>query len=281
MIRIVLLSGVNGAGKSTARHIFEEKGYRVIENIPNEILPAFLELAKSKPEHYGRTLIMDELRHFIHASEILKAEKSIEGHCILLGCAEKTLFKRFALTRHAHPLQAKGMTLEDGIKVDAVTLELAKPYADAFIDTTDLEANTLQDILLAGFEKKAEKTIVFFNSFGYKFGVPLDAELVLDCRNLPNPYWEPKLKNLTGLDKPVQDFFQGKPEVDEFMAKTQEYLDFSLKQAVSRGRKYIHVAFGCTGGEHRSVYMAEHFYKLYKDQYPCVISHRDLPKKGK
>lgn len=278
MIQIILLSGVNGAGKSSARHIFEEKGYRVIENIPNEILPAFLELAKSKPEHYGRTLIVDELRHFIHASEILKEETEIESQCILLGCAEKTLFSRFALTRHAHPLQAKGMTLEDGIKVDAVTLELAKPYADVFIDTTDLEQDTLQSILLAGFEKKSEKTVVLFDSFGYKYGVPLDAELVLDCRNLPNPYWVPELKNLTGLDKPVKDFLSSKPEVEEFMQKTKEYLDFALKQAVARGRRYIHVAFGCTGGEHRSVYLAERFYEIYKDEFPCVLSHRELRK---
>ena len=280
MINVIYLTGVSGAGKSTAAHAFEEKGYRVIENTPNEIVPSLLEEMKKKPESYGKTIIIQEIRHAKTGLSILNNTSGIRLLSIVLYCNKQELFKRFRLTRHMHPLQAKGMQLEEAIDDDERRANLIRDNVDLFLDTTDLSNEELRESILAKIRRPNDLDLaVSFISFGYKHGVPSDADYVLDCRDCPNPFWIPELRDLTGLDQPVIDFFKSKRDIGKYIKVLEEFLVPVFEKAQKAGRKFLNVYLGCSGGQHRSVYVAQSLFDLFKERYCCMVSHRDFDKR--
>ena len=275
MRKVFLLTGVSGAGKSTISHVFEEFGYRIIENAPNVVLPALAEEI-IKNDAYERTVLIVEIRHAAHAISILRQLPNLEVLVCVLDCSPHELLTRYRLTRHIHPLQAKGLSLEDCLEKDAFDMQNVRPLADLYLDTTGLSVSELRHIAFAHLAPAGDKMVVTFSSFGYKYGIPQDAELIFDCRNVPNPFWDPKLRSLTGLDQPVIDFLKAHEETDELFKKMTDYLDYFLPSAKVGGRNYVNVDLGCSGGQHRSVYFAQALYEHYKGKYICFVSHREM-----
>lgn len=275
MRKVFLLTGVSGAGKSTISHVFEEFGYRIIENAPNVVLPSLAEEI-IKNDAYERTVLIVEIRHAAHAISILRQLPNLEVLVCALDCAAHELLTRYRLTRHIHPLQAKGLTLEECLEKDAADMKNVRPLADLYLDTTGLSVSELRRLAFAHLAPAGDKMVVTFSSFGYKYGIPQDAELIFDCRNVPNPFWDPSLRSLTGLDKPVIDFLSAHKETEELFNRMTDYLDYFLPSANAGGRNYVNVDLGCSGGQHRSVYFAQALYEHYKAKYICFVSHREM-----
>lgn len=272
----MFLSGVSGAGKTRISHVFEEQGYRVIENIPNAALPAALEEIATNPA-YDKTLLIAEIRHAEHALRIMRDFSGIRPYFLLLNCQKAELLSRYRLTRHVHPLQAKGLSLEECIDNDAKDLAAIRAEADLYIDTTGLSPADLRKIALLHIRGREDKNIVVvFSSFGYKYGMPMDADVVFDCRNIPNPFWVPELRPFTGLDQPIIEYLEDQPEVETFFEKMKDFLEYFLDSAEANGRAYASIAIGCSGGQHRSVYFAERLYQYFKTKKECVVNHREM-----
>ena len=281
MIHVVYLTGVSGAGKSTAVHAFEEKGYRVIANVPNVILPSLLEEMKKNPESYGKTILSQEVRHARTGLKILNETSGIRTTSIALCCTKEVLFKRYRLTRHMHPLQAKGYELEAAIDEDEKWIQIIRDNVDLLLDTSDLSVDELRETILNKVRSRNEAGLaISFLSFGYKYGIPSSADFVIDCRDLPNPFWDESLRDLTGLDQPVIDYFRAKRDVAAYIKQVEGFLLPVFERAEKKGRKFIFVYCGCSGGQHRSVYIANALYELFKDKYYCMSSHRDINKRG-
>ena len=277
MLSIIVLSGVSGAGKSTILHAFEEKGYRMIENIPNALWPALFTEIKSKPESFEKVVIVVEIRHALTAIRTVKKIEDINFRSIVLDCSKEELLKRFRLTRHVHPLQARGLSLEEGIEHDRRNIEEVRPFADIYLDTTRLSNKELRQFAMFALDETFEnRMVVTFASFGYKYGVPQDADIVFDCRFLPNPFWIDELKTLTGLDQPVIDYLDSQKECQPYFEKMCAFLDHYLEECQKAGRNYIVIYTGCSGGQHRSVYFAEKLMRRFSDKYRCMLAHREL-----
>lgn len=276
MKTVVFLSGVSGAGKTRMAHVFEELGYRVIENTPNAALPAALEEIANNPS-YDKTLLINDIRHAAKALRIMKERQDVAPYFILLDCQKSELLSRYRLTRHTHPLQSKGLTLEACIDNDAEALRMVRQMADLYIDTTGLTPADLRSIAMLHVKgKEKSEIVVAFSSFGYKYGIPADADIVFDCRNIPNPFWIPELRPFTGRDQPIIDYLEGCPEVEPFFELMKNFLSNYLASAEANGRSYATIAIGCSGGQHRSVYFAERLYNYFKDKRECVLTHREM-----
>lgn len=276
MKTVMLLSGVSGAGKTSIAHVFEERGYRVMENIPNAALPMALQEIISSPA-YDKTLIIMEIRHAAHAHEIIAKTEGITPYFILLDCQKSELLSRYRLTRHVHPLQFKNLSLEECIDQDAANMKLVRGLADLYIDTTGLSPADLRRIAILHIEGKENKKLtIVFSSFGYKYGIPEDSDIVFDCRNVPNPFWNPELRPYTGLDQPIIDFLEECPEVETAFLKMKDYLEYFFLTAEQSGRSYVSVDIGCSGGQHRSVYFAQRLYEYFSAKRNCVVNHREM-----
>ncbi|MCR5490820.1 MAG: RNase adapter RapZ [Bacilli bacterium] len=277
MQNIIVLSGLSGAGKSTITHAFEEKGYRMIENIPNLLLPELFEEFKVNPVSYEKVVLIFEVRHAMTAIRTISECSSIPVKTLLLDCSKADLLKRFRLTRHVHPLQTRGLSLEEALDNDRKHLEEVRQFADIVIDTTGMSDADLRQIAFANIEGSSTgRMVVMFSSFGYKYGVPQDAEIVFDCRCLPNPYWVPELKKMTGLDQPVIEFLDRQKECRPYFDKMCDFLDYYLDQCQKSGRNYISIYSACSGGQHRSVYFTEKLFARFSDRYLCLRSHREI-----
>ena len=277
MQSIIVLSGVSGAGKSTILHAFEEKGYRMIENIPNVLLPALMTEIKTKPESFDKVVIVVEIRHAMTAIRTVKKAEDIHFRSIILDCSKEELLKRFRLTRHVHPLQARGLSLEECLEQDRKNIADVHPFADIYIDTTRLSNKELRQLAMYALDESFEnRMVVTFASFGYKYGVPQDADIVFDCRFLPNPFWIDELKALTGLDQPVIDYLDSQHDCLPYFDKMCAFLEHYLDECQKAGRNYIVIYTGCSGGQHRSVYFAEKLMKRFEGKYHCMLAHREL-----
>lgn len=281
MVTIIVLTGVSGAGKTTISHAFEERGFRVIENLPNVVLPAFLEEVIAKGDVYAKTLLILEIRHAFTAINIIRQETRIKSKVLVLDCQQNELLTRYRLTRNIHPLQAKGCSLEEALKYDAIAMKDVRPLADLYVDTTGLtEAKLREKVILNLLGDYHNRMKVVFYSFGYKYGMPQDAETVFDCRNVPNPFWIAELKDTTGLDFKCKEWLDNQQECEEQFKSFITYLEPFLENAKKSGRNYVSICFGCSGGQHRSIYFAERVYKYFtdKNKYVCSIIHRELPR---
>jgi RNase adapter protein RapZ len=284
-MKLVIISGRSGSGKSTALHALEDAGYNCIDNFPAGLLPALVHNALTNDPQKAQLMAVSidarnsaaDLQRF---PEILLSLDGMELDCevIYLDALSPTLVKRFSETRRRHPLTSPRTDLREAIEAEREILNSIADLADLTIDTTQLNHSGLSDLINARIIKRQDGGMsLLFRSFGYKFGVPVDSDVVFDIRCLSNPYWVPELRRLTGMDGPVERYFDSQPEVQAMLEDIKHWLETWLPKFQQNNRIYMTVAIGCTGGQHRSVYMAEklcaHFDRTISN---VLVRHREI-----
>lgn len=282
MISLVVISGRSGSGKSTALNVLEDMGYYCIDNLPVTLLVPLINRL-SEDERINKVAvgidarnIADDLPRFPLVLEEFNAEE-VETTIIFLDAASPALVKRFSETRRKHPLSNAERDLREALEEESRLLDPISSLASLTINTTELTIHELRDEIRTRVAREIHEFALLFLSFAYKKGVPVDADLVFDVRCLPNPHWEPELKALTGLDAPVQQFLDGQQEFLEMFSDLAGYLDTWLPRFEANNRSYMTVAIGCTGGQHRSVYMSQKLFDIHRDRFSNVqVRHREL-----
>jgi len=281
-MKLIVISGHSGSGKSVVLRSLEDLGYYCVDNIPVNLLPA---LTHSVGEEYDQVAVSIDVRNIPEKPEQLSEildflPASLELTVVFLDSSDDVLLKRFSETRRLHPLSRDSRSLPDAIKAERELLAPIAERADLYIDTDKLSVHQLSELIrerILG--KKSSRMVLVFESFGYKHGIPKDADYVFDVRFLPNPHWEPDLKPLTGLDAPVQHYLGSQPIVTKFVWQIQTLISTWLPHLERNNRSYVTVAIGCTGGQHRSVYIVETLAEVFKNTYPDVqVRHRELDK---
>ena len=260
----VVISGLSGAGKSQASKLFEDLGYSCIDNLPPALLDDFLALRRNDPDRYRRTALVLDIRGGDPASAIQAATASLADdgvrlQLIYLEASDASLISRFSETRHRHPLQASRSSVQSSIAEERGRLARTRDLADHVIDTSGLSIGQLKDRLFEVIPRQSASDDLRIDvvTFGFKYGIPLEADLVFDVRFLTNPYWNPELKPLSGLDDPVRDFVLGQPAARRFLDLVAELLELTAPAYRAEGKEQLRVALGCTGGYHRSIALAE------------------------
>ena len=282
---LLVISGLSGAGKSQASKLFEDLGYSVVDNLPPALLDAFLELRRADPERYRRSALVLDIRAgdpapaIEHASTALQAEGS-RLELIYLEASDATLVNRFSETRHRHPLQATRSGVQASIAEERRRLSPTRELADHLIDTTGMSIAQLKERLFTILPRETEGDGLRIDivTFGFKYGIPLEADLVFDVRFLTNPYWDPELKPLSGLEDPVRDFVLGQPAANRFIELVVELLQLTAPAYRAEGREQLRVALGCTGGYHRSIALAEELARRLGalEDASVEVFHREL-----
>lgn len=287
-VKIVIVTGMSGAGKSTALNVLEDEGYYCVDNMPISLVLKFAELAAAQEEGYSNVALGIDIRNgqalpeFDEVLDEMK-ERNYPYQILYLDSSDEVLVKRYKETRRTHPL-AKDDRVDKGITKEREQLAFLKKRADYIIDTTQL--------LTREFKQELEKIFIEGNdyhnlfvtvlSFGFKYGIPSDADLVFDVRFLPNPYYISELKYLTGNDKEVQDYVMQFPQTTEFLNKLDDLVQFLLPNYVAEGKNSLVIAIGCTGGKHRSVTLANALTeRIAQTEYGCKVEHRDIEKDAK
>jgi UPF0042 nucleotide-binding protein len=280
MSDFVVITGLSGAGRSQTADHLEDLGWFVIDNVPAALVPKLAELVADPGSTHDRAALV--VRSGDYEEEIRPALDALRAtaqrvRILFLDASTDVLVRRYEGTRRRHP--AGGSTLEESIESERVTLEPLKAEADVVLDTSDLNVHQLRGWVVELFAADSPDSgmQVSVVSFGYKHGLPLDVDLVFDCRFLPNPHWVDELRPLTGRDEPVREYVLGRPETIEFLAQLDRLFELLLPGFVREGKSYLRVALGCTGGRHRSVVIAEELARLLKahDLDPAVV-HRDV-----
>jgi RNase adapter protein RapZ len=277
--RIILVSGMSGAGKTTAMGVLEDMGYHCMDQFPVKLLPELLEMiAEEKDTRFDNLALSTNLMDFNEFKNKLSV-LDIDLQILILESSNHELLKRYKFTRRTHPmlLSNKATTLEDGIQIERDRLSGLKEQNCLVIDTSFLNATELKQRLNKVFaiNNRAAFSISFI-SFGYKNGLPMDADLVFDVRFLPNPYWIESLRLKTGNDTEVYDYVISDKETKRFINKVKPFLDYAFKQYIKEGKNHFTVAIGCTGGMHRSVSIVNWMFEEYGKKYHCFKEHRDL-----
>jgi RNase adapter protein RapZ len=275
---IVLITGMSGAGATTAAKSLEDLGWYVVDNLPPALLPTMLDLA-DRASLAGVAAIVD-VRSRAFSTDLKSAVSSLGArgvtpHVVFLEASDAVLVRRFENVRRPHPMQGAG-TIVDGIAAERELLREIRGDADIVLDTSALNVHELR-ARMHGYFAGDYVTGLRLNiiSFGYKYGLPVDADLVADCRFLPNPHWIPELRAMSGLDEPVRDYVLAQEGAPEFLAAYLAMLEVSLAGFEREGKRYVTLAIGCTGGKHRSVAMAEQLAARLADR-DVTVSHRDL-----
>lgn len=284
-MKMVIVTGMSGAGKSTALNVLEDEGYYCVDNMPISLILKFAELAAGQEEGYSNIALGVDIRSghaFGELSLVLKEMKlrHYNFKILFLDCSDEVLVKRYKETRRTHPL-AKDDRVDSAIIQEREQLGFLRKAADYIIDTSQLLTRELKQQLEKIFILDSDYSNLFVTvlSFGFKYGIPADADLVFDVRFLPNPYYIEDLKPLTGNDKPIQDYVLGFDETQQFLAKLDDMLKFLLPNYVKEGKNSLVIAIGCTGGKHRSVTLANAIsQRLMKTEYGCKVEHRDIDK---
>lgn len=280
--QILIITGLSGAGKTRALRCFEDLGYFCVDNLIPPLLPQFIELTLPR---FGQVAVVMDTRggeFFDDVAASLRGafEAGHQVRVIFLEAADEALVKRFSETRRRHPMLGDETSLLGSIRKERERLTAIRAEAQAIIDTTELSPRQLKDKLLSLFiqeEQRASSMQITVQSFGYKFGPPLDADLVFDVRFLPNPHYDDDLRPFTGLDAPIQEFVLNHPVTRAFLARFTELLDFLLPHYLSEGKTHLSLGVGCTGGRHRSVAIAQHLVQhLRSSNYRVVENHRDV-----
>jgi RNase adapter protein RapZ len=283
--RFLIISGLSGAGKTIALHALEDAGYYCVDNLPVGILVSFANyLAEQNLPQFERVAVGIDARSQAAAlAELPRTldglrDDGVEAELIFVDASDQSLLQRFSETRRRHPLSSAGMSLADAIARERELLEPLVLRANIRIDTTETNVHQLRTTVRELISARTDGGMALqFRSFGFKSGVPSDADFVFDVRCLPNPYWESSLRDQSGLDEGVRQYLEGSGVVREFAEDVTRFLNAWLPRFESVNRSYMTVAFGCTGGRHRSVFMAERVaaYFVSKGKTP-VVSHRDL-----
>jgi UPF0042 nucleotide-binding protein len=280
---LVILTGLSGSGKLSALKAFEDLGYYSVDNLPLELVPRFADLVRQSAEIERAALVVD-VREGMRLDEfpaILKGvRKVLPTRVVFLEAGEDALIRRFSETRRPHPL-GRGNTVVKSIRAERKRLDPIRNVADIVLDTTKFNVHDLRAHIISQFEREESdrSLMISSNSFGFKNGVPTEADLVFDVRFLPNPHFVPEFRKLTGKDPKVAKYVRQFPQTKEFLEKTTDLLKFLLPHYIKEGKSYLTVAFGCTGGQHRSVFIAEEINKrLSEEGYRVKTAHRDMPR---
>lgn len=286
IMRFVIVTGMSGAGRSSAMRILEDDGFFCVDNLPVSLLPTFMQLTEDSSEQIERVALgldirvgEDALRETASVLKELK-ESGYQFEILFFEAGTPVLVKRYKETRRVHPLAKRGR-VDSGIEAERKLLAELKSSADYIIDTTTLLIRDLKQELERIFLKEEEYQNFYltFVSFGFKYGIPTDADLVFDVRFLPNPFYVEELKPLTGNDQEVYDYVMKFLNAGEFLNKLKEMLDFLIPNYIIEGKNQLVIAIGCTGGKHRSVTLTNALYKEYENsEYGCKKEHRDIEK---
>ena len=280
---LMIISGRSGSGKSIALRALEDMGFYCVDNLPIDLLPELAAILKKRNQPSAVSI---DARNMPESpavfEEILQhlPEQQISTQLIFLDADQNTIMRRYSDTRRTHPLASKYHTLELAVEQERILLGSIRARADLIIDTSAISVHELAEILRQRLSGRPERSLsILFESFGFKYGLPIDADYVFDVRFLPNPHWDPELSILTGQDKPVIEFLANKTPVNDFIRETINYLQLWLPMLERNNRSYLTIAIGCTGGKHRSVYITEqlatHFRELGKH---VQTRHRSLEK---
>jgi UPF0042 nucleotide-binding protein len=277
-VRLIFLSGLSGSGKSVALHMLEDLDFYCIDNIPAALLQTLIShTVRSRAAVYNRTAVGIDARNpdaDIATVPMLLDELKRSGiHCELLFLVanDDELLRRYAETRRKHPLSRQGESLHDAIALERKLLEPVVNVADLIIDTSRMGVHELRELINRRVGKRPrDRMSVLFESFGFKHGIPGDADFVFDARSLPNPYWEPNLRALTGRDEPVIHFLEAQPAVARFIEDIGTFIEARIPEHQAANRRYLTVAVGCTGGQHRSVYVVERLAARIAAHWPQV-----------
>ena len=281
-VQLVVISGRSGSGKTVALRALEDLGFYCIDNLPVLFLQQLTTIA---PDRYPKLAVSIDIRNMpedeSYVGTLLNNIKHDERiHCTVIFCDadDQVLIKRYSETRRLHPLSKNHLSLSEAIVLERTKLSSISGYADLRIDTSDLSVHELSQEVVTAITGSPEKPLVMvFESFGFKNGIAKDADFVFDARFLPNPFWEEPLRKYTGLDQPVKDFFLRYPEVGTYIKQIDNMLMYWLRDIESSNRSYLTVSIGCTGGRHRSVYIAQSLANLFKARgFNVQVRHRSL-----
>lgn len=280
---LVILTGLSGSGKLSALKTFEDLGFYSVDNLPLELVPRFADLVRQSAEIERAALVVD-VREGMRLDEfpaiLRRVGRVLPTRVLYLEASDDALIRRFSETRRPHPM-GRTDTVVQSIRAERKRLDPIRNVADIILDTTKFTVHDLRAHIGAQFERdESDRNLtISSNSFGFKNGVPAEADLVFDVRFLPNPHFVPEFRKLTGKHPKVAKYVRGFPQTSEFLDRTTELMKFLLPHYIKEGKSYLTVAFGCTGGQHRSVFIAEEMKKrLSAAGYRVKTSHRDMPR---
>ncbi len=281
-VNFYLVTGMSGAGKTTVEQAFEDLGYFVIDNLPPAFIPKFADVLQHANEEQNVVLMMDfkynRVNDLLVAISELKERQWLNTQIIFLDASSDVLLGRYKESRRRHPLSRPNTSLTKTIQRERELITPIKQIADFTIDTSLLSGKQLRKKFLDLFEYETdvERFSVNFMSFGFKHGVPMDADFVVDVRFLPNPFYDPELRTRTGIEAPVSDYVFSKAETHDFFDRTYDYLAYLIPKYREEGRSQVTIAIGCTGGQHRSVAIAEKLCQTFESQFKTYSIHRDM-----
>lgn len=286
-MQLVIVSGRSGSGKTTALHVLEDMGYYCVDNLPLALLPQLADTLRGRPEITHLAIGVDARNapaDLVQFDSVLQAveTRGIAVTTLYLDARDDILLARYSSTRRRHPLSNRSRSLKEAIELERHLLEPVGSHALLHIDTSALNVHELREQLRERLEGRPEHGFtVLFQSFAYKHGIPLEADLVFDVRCLANPHWQPELRALTGLDDPVREFLDKDALVETLYGDLTGFLLKWLPEFRQKDRSYVTVAIGCTGGQHRSVYMVERIAARFRDELAHVqVRHRDLDRRN-
>lgn len=283
--KLIILSGLSGSGKTIALHTLEDTGYYCVDNLPVALLHAYVfNMQAKKPDSHEKIAVsidarsgIEEMKEFEVVLNTIKAA-GFDTEIIYLTTNTKTLLSRFSETRRKHPLSRKGLPLKEAISLEKHILNSIYQHADLLIDTSDLNVHQLRkQIIQRVTDENEQKLALLFQSFGFKHGTPTDTDFIFDVRCLPNPHWEPSIREFTGRDKPVIKFLEKHQDVEDMYQSIAKFLTDWIPKFEAENRSYVTISIGCTGGHHRSVYLIERLGTTFKNiRKNVTIRHKEL-----
>ena len=286
-INILIITGLSGAGKTQAVRSLEDLGFFCVDNLPPALIPKFAELCSQSEGKVNKIALVIDIRGGEFFNDLFQALEDLKAmgvyyEILFLEASDEVLVKRFKETRRRHPLTPQGSVI-DGISLERKRLRELRGRADIIFDTSGLTPHQLKEEILNiwGKDNRKKGLSITIMSFGYKYGIPLDTDLLMDVRFLPNPYYVPELKLLTGSDPEVQEYVFKSPACREFLTKYFDLLKFLIPNYIREGKAHLVIAIGCTGGRHRSMALANRLGQLLQEEdYQVTVKHRDINKQG-
>ncbi len=281
--QLVILTGLSGSGKTTVLRAFEDMGFYCVDNLPVELIPIFAELHAAGEGDFARAALLVDAREGAQLAKLPALLKHLRRQypiaLVFIDAGEDALLRRYSETRRPHPL-GKDLSVRESLSHERKLMEPIRKLADAVIDTSKFNVHELRHFITERFRNPEKRPmLVSLVSFGYRYGVPTDADLVFDVRFLPNPHFIPKLRKYTGQDPKVRQYIRSFPQTGEFLRRIESLLVYLIPHYIGEGKSYLTIAFGCTGGRHRSVMMAESVSAAFsKRGYSTKVVHRDIDK---
>ena len=285
-MRLVIVTGMSGAGKTTVLHYLEDADYYCVDNLPIQLMVPFIRIASAgSPDIYSKIALGIDIRSGLTDDEMRNVfafldQAGIRYEIVFLDAGDDVIIRRYKETRRTHPLAGRTGSIEEGICLERQQIRFMRNHADYIINTSKLLTRELKKEVVRIFveDKNYKSLYITVQSFGFKYGIPVDSDLVVDVRFLPNPYYVPELKPLTGNDKPIIDYVLSQKQTGEFLKRYTELLSFLIPNYIAEGKNQLVISVGCTGGRHRSVVLANEIYRILAQntEYGLRIEHRDI-----